>query len=701
MRRFFYLKPILLKVIIICLLLFLYINTREVSSSDFNIVINEVFPDAIGSDTGKEWIEVYNPTDQSISINGWYFKNISQSGGVRTITIPNLTLGSMQYIVISESNSNLNISNIYYLTDSVLNMYNSNSTLELYDNLSNLVDRVEYIGGEGNSIERIGILCSGFLNNINPTPGIKNFNYDQSCNIEEDSNDDSVGVIDLEEVNLKFNEVILSDNILDIELINIDGVEGLEDLEYVLKINGIENNHDLTCSDNNWCNINVTIVDNYIVDKVELYYNESLVDELVFNPKLEKDISYSLFENIWSYTIFKTMGYENILNIYSDIYITEVFSSPENGEDEWLEIYNYSISDINLKNFYLKERLSNGEYSNTKNYLSDFNLKSNTHYSISGFNLTLNNSGDKIGIFLNDTLIDEISYPSISYSKSYYRNLINNKYIDKWSVTNTPTRDEFNQESNPVQTEKIITTELYTNALDIFTLKDFNKGTKVKVKGCLNSDIGIISENVVYIQDSTSGIRVKFNQSEDLFKGDCIELNGKISTYRNERYINIDKYNKIDRFYNIEIINLELDQLDISHIGKIVKFKGDITRKNSTSFKVNNLINIYPLEFFNISDLNKEKLYSFTGVVSYENNIFRVYILSEDGIVEYKEVLGLSTPLSYSNLFNNINDLSINNDSYILYPWPIYLLLIVLSLCIFNLESLKILSAKIIRILKI
>ncbi len=709
MRRFYYINPKLNKLLFLLLLLFLFIyliNTdriNKVLSSSLSLTITEIFPDAIGSDSGKEWVEIFNPLSSDININGWYIKNISQSGGTRTIQLPDILIKSHEYLVISELQTNLSIDNIYYLSDTLLNLYNTNSKLELYNSNSELQDIFEYIGGEGSSVQRDGPLCNSYSVSQNFTPGINNINYSPECfelssdNIpEEENEEEEENEADILAVNLKLNELFKTYNNLYIELENIDGVEVLNLENYRVVVNGKYVEESLSCV-TKWCYFNVTITNDYFVDKVEVYFKEILLDSIKTANDLIVDNSYSRFKDIWQYTPFNTVVSDNILKEYSQIYITEVYPSPENGEEEWIEIFNYSGIDLELSSFYLKERISNGDYSSTKNFLEDRVIKSNTHYSISGFNLTLNNSGDKVGLFLNDVLIDQVIYPSIGYSKSYLRKF-NNTYLSEWVITTESSRGEFNitqSITNDINdTDKFLDYKSYSNILE---LKSLNKGSKVKFRGCLNINIGVISENVTYLEDTLTGIRVKFNQAEDLILNDCVEVLGRVSTYKNEKYIAIEKYSKLDSVLENIYIKVDLNNLSDLDIGKLITFNGYITRKYSTSFKVNNILSVYPLEFFLINDLEKEVDYQFKGILSKENNKYMVYIVSEDGIEE-SNILGISsTPLSYtkvdndSPLFNEVNENSILK----VYTWPIYLIINLLSLGILNIQSLKPLFGKI------
>ncbi|MEK9185980.1 MAG: lamin tail domain-containing protein, partial [Patescibacteria group bacterium] len=45
-----------------------------------HLLISEVLFDAEGSDGGKEFIELFNPTDQVLDISGWSIQHVSSSG---------------------------------------------------------------------------------------------------------------------------------------------------------------------------------------------------------------------------------------------------------------------------------------------------------------------------------------------------------------------------------------------------------------------------------------------------------------------------------------------------------------------------------------------------------------------------------------------------------------------------------------------
>ncbi len=82
----------------VVLLLILFI----VSSLFSNPVINEIMVDPIGSDTGFEWIEIYNPTENDIDLLGWEI----QSGGSEfsnNFTFPHFILKADSFVTVGEN----------------------------------------------------------------------------------------------------------------------------------------------------------------------------------------------------------------------------------------------------------------------------------------------------------------------------------------------------------------------------------------------------------------------------------------------------------------------------------------------------------------------------------------------------------------------------------------------------------------------
>ncbi len=129
------------------------------------VVVTEVMPDPIRSDLGREWFELYNPTDETVDINGW---EIRDCGDQRLeLYGPNMNIEPGGYLVLGmDSNYNHNggvpidqaYGQSFYLPNTV-------GSLLIYDGPmphGQLIDQVRYsrfdpwfVLKAGKSLERI------------------------------------------------------------------------------------------------------------------------------------------------------------------------------------------------------------------------------------------------------------------------------------------------------------------------------------------------------------------------------------------------------------------------------------------------------------------------------------------------------------------------------------------------------------------
>jgi lamin tail-like protein len=140
-------------------------------------VITEIMYDPPGTDSGHEWIEVYNTGATPIALTTWKLYEggakhniISSSGG------KSLAPGS--YAVIAESAAKFQSDYPDFsgqLFHSAFSLDNAGATLELYDASSSVVESVSYdssagASGDGNSLERPPDESDEFSPHV-PTPG--------------------------------------------------------------------------------------------------------------------------------------------------------------------------------------------------------------------------------------------------------------------------------------------------------------------------------------------------------------------------------------------------------------------------------------------------------------------------------------------------------------------------------------------------
>ena len=53
-------------------------------------------PDGDGADSDGEWVEIYNPTGDAVSLDGW-----SLSDAASSADLPNVSIGPRQFVVVS------------------------------------------------------------------------------------------------------------------------------------------------------------------------------------------------------------------------------------------------------------------------------------------------------------------------------------------------------------------------------------------------------------------------------------------------------------------------------------------------------------------------------------------------------------------------------------------------------------------------
>ncbi|MBI5398925.1 lamin tail domain-containing protein [Candidatus Woesearchaeota archaeon] len=88
-----------MKLAILAIMLFL--SGRQVFSVPDHVIINQVLYDPIGSETGGEAIELYNPTSVSINISGWVVKTASSA--TDAVLGNNVVLEPAQYYLIADA----------------------------------------------------------------------------------------------------------------------------------------------------------------------------------------------------------------------------------------------------------------------------------------------------------------------------------------------------------------------------------------------------------------------------------------------------------------------------------------------------------------------------------------------------------------------------------------------------------------------
>lgn len=112
------------------------------------LMISEVMYDAVGSDTGKEYIEIVNCGNTEINLSGFYL--IDGSSASQPFVFPEYAvIHSGEYMMISSAKEDFKTAYGFYPDYWVMKfaLNNSGETVRLFDNRNRLVDQVFIEGG--------------------------------------------------------------------------------------------------------------------------------------------------------------------------------------------------------------------------------------------------------------------------------------------------------------------------------------------------------------------------------------------------------------------------------------------------------------------------------------------------------------------------------------------------------------------------
>ncbi|MCC6323883.1 lamin tail domain-containing protein [Candidatus Nomurabacteria bacterium] len=174
------------KILIIVIIIFFAKNTFA------SIEITEVMYDVSGTDTNREWVEIYNNSSSAVDINKWYFF----SDNTKHTLAGNTTLGANSYAVIVQNADKFRLDypdfsgTIYDSSWTGLN--NEGEVISLKDPDLNVVNTVNYnsnmgANGDGKSLQKI----DGEWVASNPTPSRINTKNDDSNNGDQNKNQES------------------------------------------------------------------------------------------------------------------------------------------------------------------------------------------------------------------------------------------------------------------------------------------------------------------------------------------------------------------------------------------------------------------------------------------------------------------------------------------------------------------------------
>ncbi len=142
------------------------------------VQITEIMYDLEGSDSKREWVEIYNGGSESIDLSDWRFND----GSNHTLVGEDLTIGSGAFaLLVSDIETYGKKEGVI---DTVMSLANTTDTLLLLDGEGNEIERVTYnsemgAAGNGNSLQ----LIAGSWIEATPTPLAPNEQIEQEQEI--------------------------------------------------------------------------------------------------------------------------------------------------------------------------------------------------------------------------------------------------------------------------------------------------------------------------------------------------------------------------------------------------------------------------------------------------------------------------------------------------------------------------------------
>lgn len=479
------------KIILTCLIFISVTNACLAAPAD--LIITEVYPNPIGDDSTGEFIELYNPTSIDIDLKEYT---------IDTYAIQNFTtetdsiIKSGDFFIIHDNEIDLKVRFPHAYKRMVVESLTARGLSNTADKIElrkgdTVIDTFEYTSSlEGTSIERPIPSCSFIRNNekLNPTTDNTSMGYFNNIFLIK---------------NLGFNieyyyqgEWTFSNQFNDIDEVSFriiqDSLCGTDRSEFKFEYSGMT----IQLLDTNIIQIDqsqqtqYTISLTHIPTKSEIEYNFGIY--LLPSPTPTAIPSPVLTSTpiptptpVLTPDAPQTPAPTPIptsFNKFTAIRINEIYPSPNTGENEWIELYNYSDQTIDIADFKLTDLAGTHIFASRT-------IAANGYVIIEDpdLNITLNNSGDTISLFNpSGELVSVVNYNSIAKGSSViyfdsellttkattkgYANIAsttqaeeNSSNLDSEDITNTSEEKTEQTNSNHTTYTQIKISALYPN----------------------------------------------------------------------------------------------------------------------------------------------------------------------------------------------------------------------------------------------
>ncbi len=347
-----------------------FVFIRNTFAQNGHLIISEIMYNPAGSDTDREWIEIYNPTDKKISISKDLLGLIDEkeekdeSGKLQNTCHKfedDLEIDSKDFAIIGNKKSafeNDYPDNKALFLDSTLGLGNTEDSIKIsFDRCETWETEIEYSsawGGKDNSLEKIDLSGKDEKDNWQTsyisggTPGKENSTKPPPKNYSN---------------KIRFNEILPNPKGTDagsewIEFFNFgNDTEDLknwklEDKNGKMHILDEQNNDSLKIKAGDFLvidpnNFNISL-HNTSDESISLFDpNGEKIDSFAYKSEgVKENVSYNFFEDNWYWSRFLTKNKENKLNnlpqikttkdkkIYTDVYAKFSASGKDADGDE-------------------------------------------------------------------------------------------------------------------------------------------------------------------------------------------------------------------------------------------------------------------------------------------------------------------------------------------------------------------------------
>jgi P pilus assembly chaperone PapD len=155
---------------------------------------------------------------------------------------------------------------------------------------------------------------------------------------------------------------------------------------------------------------------------VELWWNNRLLTTVSYTETLPA-YSYAKLADKWQLTINPTPGKANVANTaWATLQFSEIYPNPDANQAEWIELYNFGDTELDITNWYIADASS-------KHLLSNLKIAPRSYVLIDNLKITLNNSGDVLKLFNPaGQPVDVWEFTTTTKAESLNRTLKNGKY---------------------------------------------------------------------------------------------------------------------------------------------------------------------------------------------------------------------------------------------------------------------------------